>query len=131
MRRLRPLGFAAFTLALVSCGSSDPTAPGVSLTGTYTLQTVNGSTLPYTTQNGALLVGDQLTINGDGSYFDVAQYAAPNGGTVSQTESGTYANNNGAIVFYDQTDNITYQGSLSGSVLTEVVAGLTEAYRKN
>lgn len=131
MRHLRALVPAALALALASCGSSDPTAPSVSLTGTYTLQTVNGSTLPFTLASGAVLVGDHLTVNGDGTYADVTQYAAAGGGYTSQTEYGTYDNNNGAITFNDQTDNISYQASLSGSVLTEIVAGLTEAYKKD
>jgi len=127
----RSILIASAALALASCGSSDPTAPTVSLTGTYTLQTINGQLLPVQLTNGSVIVNDQLSLNGDGSYADVVQYAAAQGGTTSQTEYGTYSNNNGAIVFNDQTDNITYQGSLSGSVLTVIVSGLTEAYKKN
>lgn len=130
----RSLLLAVRTAGLVvaaSCGSSDPTSPTVSLVGTYTLKTANGSALPYTTPNGDALVADQLTLNDDGTYVDVAQYALARGGFATTTEYGTFESNNGAIFFDDQTDGLSYQGSLSGRVLTEIVGGLTEVFQKD
>ena len=121
----------ACVVVLASCGSSDPTSPTVSLVGTYTLKTTNGSTLPYNTQNGDVLVAEHLSLNNDGTYVDVAEYALYRGGSSTTTEYGTFDNNNGAIVFNDDTDRITYQGSLSGRVLTEIVGGLTEVFQKD
>ena len=75
-------------------------------------------------------ISDQLTINSNGTYSDVSQYTTSQGTSASSTENGTYSNNNGAVTFNDQTDGFVYQGSLSGSVLTEIVAGLTEVYQR-
>jgi hypothetical protein len=125
---MRKILCATLALAIFAC-HSDSTSPTVSLTGTYTLKSINGSPLPYTTSSGDRLTADVLTINANGTYTDVSQYTTTNGSSATDTESGTYTNNNGAVTFNDLTDNLTYQGSLSGSVLTEVVAGLTEVYQ--
>ena len=123
MRRVVILGLA---LSLMACGN-DATAPSVSLNGSYSLRTINGSSLPYTFSGGLTLVSDQLTLNPDGSYSDFTQYSD---GTIS-TQNGFYSEFNGSIQFNDQTDHVTFQGSLSGSVLTEITPGFTQAYEKN
>ena len=121
----------ACLVVLTACGSSDPTSPTVSVVGTYTLRTANGSALPYLTSNGDALVAEHLTLNGDGTYVDIAEFALYRGGSSTATEYGTFSNNNGAITFNDDTDRITYQGSLSGRVLTEIVGGLTVVYQQD
>ena len=122
MRRVVMLGLA---LSLMACG--DATAPSGSVNGTYSLRTINGFNLPYTFSTGATLVSDVLTLNADGSFFDVSQYS--DGST--NTQSGFYSSINGSIQLSDQTNGATYQASLSGSVLTEIVPGFTEAFQKN
>lgn len=124
---MRYLALAGLVLAALACRAGDATSPTVSIVGNYSLRTVNGGSLPYTFSNGARLTGDLLTINADGTYTDVGYYS--NQGTT--TEQGTYSDNNGSIVFDDLTDGITYQASLSGSVLTEINSGYTEVYQKN
>ena len=122
MRRVVILGFA---LALAAC-SSDMTAPSVSIVGSYQLMTINGQSLPYTFSNGLTLYGDVLSLSSDGTFIDRSNYS--NG--QASTQQGYFTNNNGAIVFSDQTSGFTYQGSLSGQVLTEIVSGYTQAYQK-
>ena len=122
MRRVVILGLA---LALAGC-SSNTTSPSVSLTGSYQLRTINGQALPYTFSNGLTLSDDVLSLNNDGTFVDISSYS--NGQT--STQQGFFTNNNGAIVFSNQTSGISYQGSLSGSVLTEIVSGFTQAYQK-
>jgi hypothetical protein len=123
MRRALVLGLA---LALAGC-QNDSTAPSVSLQGSYSLRTINGTSLPYTFSNGLTLAGEVVTLYGDGTYTDVSTYL--NG--QSSSDQGFYTNNNGAITFTDQTAGIQFQGSLSGSVLTEIVGGFTQAFSKN
>lgn len=118
----------AATTATAACAGNDVTSPTTTLAGTYSLRTVNGTALPFNFGGGDVLQSDVLTLRNDGSYIDVSQWN--DGSTTS--EQGTYTNNAGAITFYDQTDGgVTYQGSLSGRVLTEITNGYTVTYQKN
>ena len=123
---------AAALVALAAC-NNDSTSPNGSLTGTYSLRTVNGNPLPFTFSDGAVLVSDRLSLNSDGSYVDIATFSNTN----SATEQGIWSINNNLISFSDQTDNISYQGSVSGSVLTESFPGtfsnqsVTEVYQRD
>ena len=121
---------AAGLVALAAC--NDSTSPNGSPTGTYSLRTVNGNPLPFTFSDGSVLVSDRLTLSGDGTYTDIATFS--NAGTAS--EQGLWSINNNLITFNDQTDVLTYNGSLSGSVLTESFpstrgsGSITEVYAK-
>jgi hypothetical protein len=126
MRRITT-GILALAISLAACTSSDATAPTVSIAGTYTLKSINGTPLPYSFTTSLTLTSDVLTMSSNGSYSDVATYS--NGTTT--TEIGTYSNNNGSITFNDQTDSVIYAGSLSGSVLTEISGSYTEVFQKN
>ena len=123
---MRRLATAALAIGLAACANSDSTAPSVSLAGNYSLRTINGSPVPYTFASGVTLQSDMLTLSSNGTYSDDAQYS--DGRLI--VEQGYYTNNNGSITFTDQSNNNTYLGSLSGSVLTEIVSGLTETYQK-
>ena len=126
MRYLIPL-FAAVTLA-TACGNNDLVSPTGNVTGRWDLRTLNGSPLPYTINSRVAVTAEQLTLNNDGSYSDVASYSD---GTTF-TELGYYTLNNNAITFQDQTDGITYSGSISGNVLTEITnnGAFTSVYQK-
>ena len=123
MRMTAPLVLA---FGLMAC-AIDATAPSTSVEGSYSLRTVNGTTLPYTFSNGLQLTGERLVLNSDGSFTDTSQYG--NGRT--STDAGYYTNLNGSITFNDVTAGITYQASLSGTVLTEIVSGFTQTFQKN
>lgn len=123
---MRRLALLALAVGMAAC-ANDATAPSTSIDGTYSLQRINGTALPYTFSNGLQLVGDQLVLNTDGTFTDIARYS--NGR--SSTEVGYYTSLNGSITFNDQTSGSSYQGSLSGTVLTEIVNGFTETYQKN
>ena len=123
---------AAGLVAIAAC-NNDSTSPNGNITGTYSLRTVNGNPLPFTFSDGSVLVSDRLSLNGDGTYVDIATFS--NAG--SSTEQGLWSINNNLISFSDQTDNISYQGSLSGNVLTESFPAtfsnqsVTEVYQRN
>ena len=123
---MRKLGMLVLALGLAAC-ANDSTAPSTSVDGTYTLKTVNGTTLPYTFSNGLQLVSEQVVLTTDGSFTDRSQYS--NGQT--SIDSGYWTNLNGAITFQDITAGITYSGSLSGTVLTALPSGFTETFQKN
>ena len=129
---MRRIALLAALVTLAAC-NNDSTSPNGSAQGSYSLHTVNGNPLPFTFSDGSVLVSDQLTLNANGTYVDVATFS--NAGTA--TEQGLWSINNNLISFQDQTDNFSYQGSLSGSVLTESFpasrgsGSVTEVYQKN
>jgi hypothetical protein len=129
---MRRIAFLVALVALAAC-NNDSTSPNGSVNGTYSLRTVNGSALPYTFSDGSVLISDRLTMNSDGTYTDVATFSNAS----SATEQGLWSINNNLITFNDQTDSFTYNGSLSGSVLTESFpstrssGSVTEVYQKD
>ena len=123
---MRRITIAVLALGMAACTNSSTTGPSGSLSGTYRLQTINGSPVPYTFASGVTLQSDVLTLSSNGNYSDAAQYS--DGRLI--VEQGYYNNYNGAITFTDQSNNNNYQGSISGTVLTEIVSGLTEVYQK-
>ena len=123
---MRTIATLVLAFGLTAC-ATDATAPSTSVDGSYALRTVNGTTLPYAFSNGLQLTGERLVLNTDGSFTDTSQYS--NGRT--STDSGYYTNLNGSITFTDVTAQITYQASLSGPVLTEIVSGFTQTFQKN
>lgn len=123
---MKRIMIAVLAVGLAAC-NSDSTAPSVSLYGQYQLRTVNGFNLPVTFSNGVTLDSDMLTLNTDNSFTDAAQFSD---GTTS-VEQGFFTANNGAITFTDAQTGAQFNGSLSGSVLTEVdLNGLTETFQK-
>ena len=126
MRFFVPVFALAATLA-TACSGNDATSPNVSITGTWNLRTLNGSPLPVAVAPGSTIIAEQLTLNSDGTYTDVASYS--NG--TSFNEFGYFSVSNNLITFNDQTDHITYTGSISGSVLTEVSGQFTSVYQKD
>ena len=129
---MRKIALLLAVVALAAC--NDSTSPNGNVAGTYSLRTINGSNLPYTFSDNSVLTSDQLTLNSNGTYVDIATFS--NAG--SQQEQGLWSINNNLITFEDQTDGITYTGSVSGSVLTETFpsngsfsGSVTEVYQKN
>jgi hypothetical protein len=123
---MKRLAIAALAIGLAAC-NSDSTSPTVSIVGTYSLQKINGFNLPFTFSDGVTVTSDVLRLNQDGSYSETEQDA---GGAIV-SDIGFYSNINGSITFNDQTSGVTFLGSLSGSVLTVIVGGNTEAFQHN
>lgn len=125
--RFRTFGSLAAVAALaVFAACTDNTSPnGQSAGGTYDLQSVNGSTLPYTynTSSGTLTIeSDVYRLNGDGTYNETISETLSNGYSstaASDAESGTWYQNGNAVVFspsYSTQGNLTqYTGALAGS----------------
>ncbi len=124
---MKRLAIAALAIVLAGCTNTDLSAPNGSVTATFSLRTVNGQQLPYTFSSGATVNSDVLSLFNDGTYSDAAQLSD---GSVA-VEQGYYDNNNGAFTFTESNNGTTYHGSLSGSVMTEIVGALTEVYQQN
>ena len=131
---MRRIALLLAVVALAAC-NNDSTSPNGNVSGTYSLRTVNGNTLPYTFSDGSVLISDQLTLNSNGTYTDIANFSNAN----SNPEQGYWSINNNLITFNEQTLNgqtgANYTGSLSGSVLTETFSvnggTITEVYQKD
>lgn len=134
MRRLIPL--VALAVA-VACGSDSTTQPTfASLAGTWTLQSVNGSPLPFTiSQSGTdkeELLSDVITASPNGTYTEVAQFRTTINGqsTVStENDTGTFTLNGTAITV---TGNLTgvNNGAVSGNTITLTEEGFVWVFQK-
>jgi hypothetical protein len=128
---MRRIALFMALIALAAC--NDATSPNGSAAGTYTLRTVNGFNLPYTFSDGSVLLGDQLVLNSDGSYVDEAHFS----NRPDLIEQGFWSINNNLISFNDETDQINYTASLSGTILTETFnngsggGSVTEVFERN
>ena len=128
---MRRIALCMAVLALAAC--NDATSPNGSAIGSYSLRTVNGSTLPYTFSDGSVLISDQLVLNSDGSYMDQAHFS----NRTDLIEQGFWSISNNLVTFNDETDGINYTASLSGTVLTETFnnsggsGSVTEVFERN
>lgn len=135
MRRLLSLTLA---LALIACGDDDSTsAPtSASVAGTWNLQTVNGSALPFTLSAASPkieLLSSSVNVTANGTWTSTTQTRTTIGTqatTASSTQSGTYTLS-GSAVSIRSTDGTTVQaGTVSGNTLTLAQTGLTFVYQK-
>lgn len=124
----------AVLVAAGACGSNDSTSPTLNASGTWSLQSINGTVLPVTIGSGnqtVSVISSTLTISSNGNYNEVVTLR-PLGATSNTTftEIGTWSFTNGVVTFNDQTDGITYTGSLSGNTLTENTSGFVSVYAR-
>ena len=124
----------AMLVAAAACGSNDSTSPPLGASGTWSLQTINGTALPVTIGSGSQavsVISSTLTISSNGNYNEVVTLR-PLGAASNTifTEIGTWSFTNGVVTFNDQTDGITYTGSISGNSLTENTGGFVSVYAR-
>jgi hypothetical protein len=113
--------------ALVACGGGDKaTGPGESMSGDFTLRTLNGSNLPgllFQDATGKLeVIAGNLNFNTDRTWSGAVtvRFTSIGGGASTQTapRNGTYQLNGSAIVVRDNTNGSNYNGTISGNTLT-------------
>jgi len=123
---MRRFAFFVLTAAsLTACSMDSLGLPG-SVAGTYSLRRINGTSLPFTFSGGSRLVSDDLTLYTDGTFLDTSRYDTGE----TSTDQGFYTNDNGSLDFESSETGIRYQGSVTNSVLTEVVNGYTQVFEK-
>jgi hypothetical protein len=123
---MRRIALFALTAASLSACSMDSLGPSGNVAGTYTLRRVNGVSLPYTFNGGSRLLSDDLTLYQDGTFLDVSRYDTGE----TSTDQGFYTSENGSLDFESSETGIRYQGSVSGSLLTEIVNGYTQVFER-
>lgn len=123
---------------LVGCGGGDdPTAPRA-FTGTYSLRSVNGSSLPYVVAqsgpNTVSILSDQIVIADGGSWSEVTLYrVVDNAGTREQTvnDGGTWVRTGDKLALYQSGSASTgYIGTIARNTLTFNDGTLVQVFSK-
>ena len=114
---------------VVACGGDKATGPNASITGNYTLRTVNGNAVPAvvsqnTTEKEELTAGN-VNLNADRTWSGALSLRSTNltngaTATLSLPANGTYTNNNGSLTLTDASDNSQLTGTVGGGTLTIV-----------
>ena len=133
---------AAGLLLIGAAACTDLTGVNAAADGSYSLQTVNGTFLPFTTTdnlgNQTTVLSDIYSINSDGTYSELGSFRI-NGNQGSQSESGTWSQSNSVVQFNPTQSSInnftSYQGVLGNSssfggarTLTISINGITGVY---
>ena len=130
---------ASFALVvLAACGGESTTAPtNVSVAGTWTLQSINGTGLPYiVAQTGAdkvEITSDVVTVVASGSFTQITTVRTTFSGQVttqSVADAGSWVLNGTAATFQFNSDGSVGTGSISGNTLTIASDGFAYIYRK-
>ena len=75
---------------------------------------------------GSRLISDDLTLYNDGTFLDTSRYDTGE----TSTDQGVYTSDNGSLNFESSETGLTYQGSVTSDVLTEVVNGYTQVFER-
>ena len=135
MRKLLVLCLALL-LPLAACGDDDGSGPSADVVGTFTLQTINGATVPAVVfQAGAdrlEVVSGSITFNENRTFsaaFTLRQTLAGVVTTETETDTGTYTVS-GNTVQLTAADGTVETATVSGNTLTSTQQGITLVYRK-
>lgn len=132
MRKLFVLAALAFTAA---CGDSSTSVSSIS--GTYNLQTVNGSSLPYVFQaaNPKIeIISEQLVLSSNSTFSLTDQErTTPTGGsptTQAFTETGTWTLSGSTITVVFASDASRSSGTVSGNTISIAETGFNLVFLK-
>ena len=137
-RRLALLGMLAMTVAMAGCGDDDDPSGPTEITGTYTLRTVNGASLPFTLWTEAEagfkreITGGSVTLNANGTYSDAFAIRDTEDGVVTtdtETSSGTYVRTGNTIAF-TESNGIPQQSATiqNGALIYTIDDGDSEPF---
>ena len=124
-------------LAALTAGCIDEVPMGnPTVNGTYVLQTVNGSGLPYTVTEGettTTVLDGALTLFQGGTYSESGRSRQATSGQVtdhSLSEAGSYELFGTSITFRRADGRRTRLATLNNKTLTIVESAMTTVYRK-
>jgi hypothetical protein len=131
MRRSFLTTFVLAAALLSGCGSDKSTGPTqASIVGTWNLESVNGTPLPYvfqTTPTKLEVLSEQFVVDADGTFTDESTVREMDGSTVTtqtSTDAGTYSLNGTAVEFL-YSDQSSLTASLSGNSFIVAGGGLS------
>lgn len=134
--RMRRIATMLFIVALTACTADTPIG-GSTVTGAYSLRTVNGAPLPYTTAgsgtNKTELVDDTFTLFQGGTYSRVMHTRATVNGTATTTtitDSGPYGLQGTSITFTSNANQTQTLANYTRDAFTVVKSGVTSEYSK-
>ena len=133
------LALLVVVLPLSACG--DGTGPSAAdATGTYTLQTANGVSLPATVYEGSdfkfEVLSGSLILTSDKRYrepvsFRVTDNASNQVFTASEEDTGTYTVKGSNITFTSADPDVgTYPGTVNDGTIRYTVEGVSLVFRK-
>jgi hypothetical protein len=119
------LAITSLVLVLSAAACSDLATGLGNISGSYSLQTFNGSNLPalfdQTSFQERDLVAETFTLYSDGTYTDdYRMRVIDQNGTsdLNYHDVGTYQQNNSALQFRDSSTGNAFTGSITGNTLT-------------
>ena len=135
LRTFRPALVAALLLVGAACGGETGTGPDEgSIAGSYTLHTINGQGLPYTTSssgvNKAEVLSSSLILNADWTFHEERSVRRTHSGvaiTEPEMTFGTYTST-GSGVTLTATTGAQVSGTRGSSSITFVEEGFTLVY---
>ncbi len=138
MRRFT-VATVVMAVALFTACDGDSTGNGGSIVGTYTLQTLNGESLPAQRPGGGPVTMDELTagsvrLNSDNTCSLSLTFQTTIDGTVTatdtETDTCTYSVTGTTIRFDFPSGEAPITGTISGNTITIVVFGDTFVFTK-
>jgi hypothetical protein len=123
------MSIALLAIGLAACSDNNNAVsiPLQTIPGDYVLQTLNGSPLPFTFQDGVTLNSDVLSLADGGTFSETMKLA--DGRTFVDT--GVWTSSGNTLTITDETAGFTYSATLSGTVLTATFPnGLVEVFHK-
>ena len=134
LRTFRPALVAALLLVGAACGGDTAAGPDENIAGSYTLRTINGQNLPYTTVSGGVnsaeVLSSSLSLNSDGTFREERSVRRTHAGvaiTEAEMKFGTYTSTNAGVTF-SATTGALVSGTRGGGSITFVEAGFTLVY---
>ena len=110
---------------LAACGDNGTNPNTDSIGGTYTLRTVNNSSVPYTSTSGSssiTLQSDILVIADNGTWSEIITYSQTSNGTTTngtQSDGGSWSRAGTSVNLYSNVQPGTaYAGSYSNNTLS-------------
>jgi len=140
MRKITVMLVAAAAAMALACGSDSNSVTGtdaIPVDGLYTLQTVDGQTLPlllYQQDSTAISALDgRLAITVNGTWTETVTLRTVTGATATTdtvTATGTLFRSGASLVFADSDNNLYYTGTASPNRLDLAAGVVTIVYTK-
>jgi hypothetical protein len=134
VRRATPM---AVLLLLASCSESSTEPSYASVAGTWTLQTVNGTALPFTLaefgEDKVELLSETVVATSSGTFTQSGVIRLTTAGSVTTepyNDSGTYTLQGSTIIFTFESDDSSGSGNVDDDVVTVTYFGNTYVYRR-
>lgn len=134
MRRMLPVGIL---LTLMACGSDLVINPSTSVAGSYALERVDGTALPYPVIDISTyhiqLVSGSLTLNANNTYAWNLGLRVDDSGRIrtdAQSDSGTWTMVNSTLSLTSAQGNLPKTATVSGNIMTMQSSTIVFGLRK-